>query len=315
MRSKFSLLIGTLLILTASPCFSQFDSAAVLGVVTDPSGAVIAGSEVQLENIETRVVDKAVTDSNGFYRFLDVRIGNYRLRAESKGFKQTQTASFVVTVNARQKVDIKLEVGEATESITVQDAVAIVETDSSNRGQSVMHDLVANLPLNGRSYADLALLSPGVRHSVLGNMSNRDGAYNVNGMRSAFNNFILDGVDNNAYGTSNQGFSYQVIQASPDAVQEFRLDTNNYSAEYGRAAGAVINASVRSGTNEFKGAVWEYGRNTALNATGFFQPVGGQKPVLQQNQFGGVLGGPLRKDKLFFFADYEGTRIVSRAVS
>src|SRR5215468_4181668 len=138
---KIFSLLGTLLILALSICFGQFDSATVLGVVTDPTGAIIAGSEVQLENIETGVVDTAVTDSNGFYRFLDVRIGNYRLRAESKGFKQAQTASFLVTVNARQRVDIKLEIGETGESITVQNAVAVVEMDSSNRSQLVSHDL------------------------------------------------------------------------------------------------------------------------------------------------------------------------------
>ena len=127
-------------------------------------------------------------------------------------------------------------------------------------------------------------------------------------MRSSLNNFVVDGVDNNAYGTSNQGFSNQVVQLSPDAVQEFRIETTNYSAEFGRAGGGVINASIRSGTNAFHGSVWEYLRNTELNATGFFKPVNNQKPVLIQNQFGAAFGGPVIRNKAFFFMDYEGFR-------
>src|SRR5215475_2594273 len=316
MRLTMRLITSTMILwLLSAACFGQTDVATVLGTITDSSGAVVPEAKLRLENLRTGVSASVLSDGDGLYRFLDVRIGEYRVMAEAPGFKTVTTEPFTLAVAARQRVDISLQLGESTTTVTVNDAAAIIETDSSNRGHVVQHETIVDLPLNGRNYADLALLAPGVRRPVVGNVANRDAAYNVNGMRSAFNSFILDGLDNNAYGTSNQGFSYQVIQASPDAVQEFRLDTNNYSAEYGRAAGAVINASVRSGTNELKGAVWEYGRNTALNATGFFQPVGGQKPVLQQNQFGGLLGGPLRKDKLFFFADYEGTRIVSRAVS
>ena len=125
----------------------------------------------------------------------------------------------------------------------------------------------------------------------------REGAFNVNGLRNTANSFQLDGVDNNAYGTSNQGFSNQVIQVSPDAVAEFKVQTNNYSAEYGRSGGAVINASYRSGTNEFRGSAWAFNRNTALNATGFFKPTGGAKPSLKRNQFGTVFGGPLMRDR------------------
>ncbi len=129
-----------------------------------------------------------------------------------------------------------------------------------------------NLPLNGRAYADLAALAPGVRRNILENQSvtSRDASFNVNGQRSEFNNFLLDGVDNNAYGTSNQGFSNQAIPPSPDAINEFRVETNNYSAEYGRASGAVINVSINSGTNQFHGRVWEYNRNTESQCMGRF---------------------------------------------
>src|SRR4029078_9066455 len=134
-----------------------------------------------------------------------------------------------------------------------------LEPDPSDRAQVVRRAAIVNLPLNGRAYADLTLLSPGVRRS---NITNRDASFNVNGQRSAFNNFMVDGVDNNAYGTSNQGFSNQIVQLNPDAVEEFKVVTNNFSAEYGRAGGAVINASLRSGTNAFHGSAWEFLRNT-----------------------------------------------------
>src|SRR5262245_19792233 len=314
MRSLY-LAASVLLLLTVITAFGQTDVATVLGTVTDASGAVVPQAKLRLENLRTGVSATALSDGNGLYHFLDVRIGEYHVLAEAMGFKTVKTGPFTLAVPARQRVDMSLQVGESSTTVTVNDAAAIIETDSSNRGHVVQHETIVDLPLNGRNYADLALLAPGVRRPVVGNVANRDAAYNVNGMRSAFNSFILDGLDNNAYGTSNQGFSYQVIQASPDAVQEFRLDTNNYSAEYGRAAGAVVNATIRSGTNQFHGSMWDFLRNTSLNATGFFKPTGGQKPTLVQNQFGAALGGPIRKDKLFFFVDYEGFRSTARALS
>ncbi|HEX3876833.1 MAG TPA: carboxypeptidase regulatory-like domain-containing protein [Bryobacteraceae bacterium] len=306
-------LLLTAVLLSAS-AYAQFD-ATVLGTVTDSSGSAISHANVELLNGRTGISEHATTDANGDYRFLSVRVGRYSVRVQATGFKTATTEEFAADVSARQRVDVSLQVGELKQSIEVQAAAATLETDSSNRGQVIGHETIVDLPLNGRDYADLALLAPGVRKAVNSNTAARDAAYDINGMRSAFNSFNLDGLDNNAYGTSNQGFSYQVVQASPDAVQEFRFDTNNYSAEYGRAAGAVISASIRSGTNDFHGAVWEFLRNTSLNAVGFFQPVGGQKPTLVQNQFGAAIGGPIRRNKLFFFADYEGFRSAAHILS
>ena len=310
---KFPLVISVLLFL-ASPASAQF-GAAILGTVTDSTGSAVPHAAVKLTNSQTGHSEKTATGENGEFQFLSVAVGRYRVEVQAPGFKTAGTEEFAADVSARQRVDVQLEVGELNQTVNVKEAAAALETDSSNRGQVIQHDAIVDLPLNGRAYADLALLSPGVRKAVQSNTASRDAAYDVNGMRSAFNSYNLDGLDNNAYGTSNQGFSYQVIQASPDAVQEFRFDTNNYSAEYGRAAGAVINASIRSGTNQPHGSVWEFLRNTQLNAVGFFQPVGGQKPTLVQNQFGAAVGGPIRKNKLFFFTDYEGFRSAAQTLT
>lgn len=307
------LLVPALLLIAVQGLHAQFDTASVLGTVRDSSGAAVQTSQVTLENLRTGIKVTTATNEAGDYQFLTVRIGQYRVTAEASGFKLAVSPSFTVTVNARQRVDLTLEVGAVSETVTVSDAVAKLETDTSSRGTVVGSQQIVNLPLNGRAYADLALLAPGVRRS--GIAGSRDASFNVNGMRSSQNNFVIDGVDNNSYGTSNQGFSNQVVQLSPDAVQEFRLETNNFSAEFGRAGGAVINATIRSGTNQFHGALWQFMRNTPLNATGFFKPVNNQKPTLIQNQFGAAVGGPIVREKMFFFADYEGFRRVSRQIT
>lgn len=310
-------LLFTLLVCTVA-VWAQFDSAAVLGSVRDSTGLPIQRAKVLLQNVATGVQLETMSDEAGSYQFLTVKAGQYTVSAEAQGFKKAQAGPFTVTVNARQRVDLALEVGAVTESVTVTGAVQALETETSSRGTVVSTEQVVNLPLNGRNYADLALLAPGVRRSGIAvnndGSTNRESSFNVNGMRSSQNNFLVDGVDNNYYGTSNQGFTNQVVQLTPDAVQEFRLETNNFSAEYGRAGGAVINASVRSGTNQFHGSAWEFLRNTSLNATGFFKPVNNQKPVFIRNQFGAAGGGPIKKEKLFFFADYEGSRQISKNI-
>jgi hypothetical protein len=292
---------------------AQFDSATVLGTIVDASGAAVPGATVSLKNAETGITASTVTDGQGNFQFLNVRIGTYNVRAELQGFSTAIADNIAVTVNARQRVDLTMKVGSLGETVEVTGAARLLETESSDRGQVIGREQIVNLPLNGRAYADLALLSPGVRKSSIS--ESRDGSFNVNGLRSSLNNFILDGVDNNSYGTSNQGFSNQVVQVSPDAVEEFKVQTNNFSAEFGRAGGAVINATFRSGTNQFRGTGWEFNRNTSLNATGFFKPSSGVKPSLSRNQFGGVFGGPILKDRAFFFANYEGFRQVQRTVT
>ena len=315
--------IVCLLVLNSARSFAQFETASVLGYVRDSSGAVVPNAAVSLVNQETRAEVTVKTDAQGAYQFTDVKVGNYAVTSQAAGFDTSTTQVFQVQVNAHQRVDVTLKVGSASEVVTVSDAAQLLETDSSERGQVIGTREVENLPLNGRAYADLAALVPGVRRNVLENTtdSSRDASFNVNGQRSEFNNFLLDGVDNNAYGTSNQGFSNQAIPPSPDAISEFRVETDNYSAEFGRSAGAVINVSIRSGTNQFHGKAYDYIRNTAFNAIGPFTPPknqltgGPQKPILIRNQFGGTLGGPVWKDRIFIFGDYEGMRQIVHAVN
>lgn len=293
---------------------AQSETAAVLGSVRDSNTAVLQGAKVTLFNIATGIESTATTDANGDFQFVNVRIGNYRITVEAQGFSRT-TTEVNLTVNARQRVDLTLSVAAATETVTVTGAADLLESVSSDRGQVVQRQQIVALPLNGRSYANLALLAPGVRESNTNSSiggGGREAAFNVNGLRATVNNFLLDGVDNNAYGTSNQSFSSQVVQVSPDAIAEFKVQTNTYSAEFGRAGGAVINASYRTGGNRFTGSLWEFHRNTALNAVGFFKPAGGVKPPLIRNQFGFAFGGPIVKDRTFFFGDYEGFRQIQK---
>jgi hypothetical protein len=248
-----------------------------------------------------------MSDANGNYEFFTVRIGSYVVTAEKAGFSIALVDNVQVTVGARQRVDLSMAVGQLTETIQVSSSAVLLQTDSSDRSQVITAEQTRALPLNGREYSALALLSPGVRLSSLntGGFTPREGSFNVNGLRSTFNNFLIDGVDNNAYGTSNQGFSNQVMQPAPDAVGEFKVVTNNMSAEYGRSAGATINVAYASGTNTFRGSAWEFMRRTEMNATGFFRPATGVKPGFDRDQFGGVLGGPIVRNKAFFFADVE----------
>ena len=313
-RCISSLALMVVALTVACPLHAQFESASVLGYARDASGAIVANSVVTLTNMNTGISQTARTDSTGHYEFSSVAIGSYKVSAEAPSFERTETAPFAVVTAARQRVDLSMKAGSVNDTVTVLSAAAELETETSSRGQVIATREVENLPLNGRSYADLVLLVPGARKSVLENQtaSSREASFNVNGQRSAFNNFLLDGLDNNNYGTSNQGFANENIPPSPDAVNEFKVETNNYPAEYGRASGAVINVSTRSGSNAFHGKVYDYLRNTDLNAIGPFPPNLGVKQVFIRNQFGATFGGPIIRDHTFFFIDYEGLRQIFR---
>jgi hypothetical protein len=309
-------LLGVLLFLAPLSLLAQFETAEVLGTVRDNSDAVVAGVQVTLTNQETNIETKTVTDAAGNYSFFNVKVGTYTVTMEHAGFTKFTTKDVLVEVNARQRVDAKLSIGQVTDSVTVNGAAEVLSTDTSEYSQIISTQQIAELPLNGRDYANLALLSTNVHVSPIAatfapSSTPREAAFNVNGMRSTYNNFLLDGIDNNSYGTSNQDYSSQVVQPSPDAVEEFKVITSNFSAEYGRVGGGIVNAALRSGTNEVHGTVYEFMRNTDLNAIGYIfgqRSPTFQKPTLNRNQFGATIGGPFIKNKLFFFGDYEGYR-------
>lgn len=293
--------------------FAQFDTGSITGLVKDPTGSVVPGAKMTLVNTATGVNVTTRTNEDGIYEFSNVRVGTYKITGEKPGFSLASADNVAVSVAGRTRVDMSLAVGEVSQTIEVAAGAPLVETDTSQRGQVISGTATVELPLNGREYSSLVLLTAGTKFSPIGTGSavtvlTREGAYNVNGLRSTFNNFMLDGVDNNAYGTSNQGFSNQVMQPPPDSVAEFQVITNNSSAEYGRAAGATVNVALKSGTNNPHAALWEFVRNTDLNAVGFFRPRAGTQFPFHRNQFGGVVSGPIVRNKFFFTADYEGFR-------
>jgi hypothetical protein len=305
-----------LLALAAVPALAQFETSEVLGTVHDPMNKTVSKASVTLASQETGIESKTTTDEDGNYDFFNVKLGLYKITIEAPGFAKFTAEDVRVNVNARQRVDASLKVGAVTETVTVTGAASLVDSDSSDHSQVIHSEQVVELPLNGRDYTSLALLATNVHISPMAisfspSGTPREGAFNVNGMRSTYNNFLLDGLDNNSYGPSNQNYSSQVVQPSPDAIAEFKVITSNFSAEYGRVGGGVVNAALRSGTNDFHGTVYEFLRNTDLNATGYVfgqRPANFQKPTLHRNQFGVTVGGPIIRDKLFFFGDYEGFR-------
>jgi len=313
-------MVGGMLLLTFAAfttAHAQFDAGTVLGDIKDPSGANVSAATVELLDVAKGVKVVRHTDTGGLYEFDSVQPGEYILTVTAPGFESSRTDAFRVNVGARQRVDLALKLGGASEMVTVTGAASQLETETSDRGQTIQNAEAVTLPLNGRSYADLAQLVPGVRRSLIATVAStppRDASYNVNGLTSMDNNFTLDGIDNNAYQEANQGYSNQAVIASPDALSEFKVQTDNYSAEYGRAGGAIINATTRSGTDAFHGVLYEYFRNTVLNAFGPFYGTG-VKPTLVQNQFGATFGGPIRRDHLFFFVDYEGLRAISHSLT
>ncbi len=310
--------LGLILIVCLFAPFAaaQFETSEVLGTVRDASQHPVAKAAVTLINQGTHIEARTTTDDSGNYDFFNVKVGRYTVTVELTGFSKFSSPDIAVEVNARQRVDAVLQVGAVTETVTVSDQASAVETDTSEHSQVIGTQAVVELPLNGRQYSSLALLATNVHQSPAAvsfgpNGTPREGAFNVNGMRSTYNNFLMDGLDNNSYGTSNQNYSSQVVQPSPDALAEFRVITSNFSAEYGRVGGGVVNAAMRSGTDQFHGTVYEFLRNTDLNAIGYIfgaRPSTFVQPTFHRNQFGVTLGGPLIKDKLFFFVDYEGLR-------
>lgn len=288
---------------------AQQPTADVTGLISDSSGAAIPGAEIQITNIDTALHWETKSNESGNYVFTGLPPGNYTIRIQKQGFETTSRSAFELTVGQRARFDFRLTVGNVSETVEVTGSAPLLESESSSMGQVITTKPINDLPLNGRNFLQLAKLSMGVMEPKPGDRGTAGGSFVANGVRAQFNNFMLDGVDNNAKIVDQQNSSPVVIQPSVDALQEFRVETNNYSAEYGYSAGAVVNATIKSGTNAFHGTAFEFLRNDALDARNYFANPTARKPVLQQNQFGGVVGGPVVKNRAFFFGSYEGTRI------
>src|SRR6266571_2090129 len=298
--------LALLLLFVSGSGAQQGTSGSIEGTITDQQGGAIANAKLTAVNAATGLTLQASSDDNGLFHFLAVPVGTYLVTVEHSGFAK-YSADVTVDVAARINLPVQMAVGSQAEAVTVSAAPPVLETTRSSV-QSVVNDLaVADLPTLGRNFINFTLLTPGVTTDV------RTGDISFAGQRGTLNSLIVDGSDNNntffAQTLGRTGSGRGPYQFSQDAVQEFQVNSNAYSAEYGNAGGAVINVVTKSGTNDFHGTGFEFYRDRSMNA---FDPIakaqGKAKPPYHFNQFGGDIGGPVKKDKLFFFFDYDGQR-------
>src|SRR5215831_3664923 len=309
-RLSMSMLLFGLLALCSPFALAQQETATITGEVRDANGSVVSKATITVTNVETNVSIRSETNDQGLYTVPSLKPGPYSITVEKAGFKKSVRSGVTLQVNQVARLDVNMQVGELTTAVEIVEAATLLESETSSRGSVIDQKKIVDLPLNGRDYNQLALLSPGVLPGTPRLASvNFKGVLNVNGNRTFNNVFLLDGVDNISYASSFRGENVQVIQPSVEALQEFKIQTNAYSAEFGRSAGAVVNAAIKSGTNDVHGSVYEFLRNDALDANNFFSNAfGSPKPVRKRNQFGAAAGGPIVKDHTFWFADYEGLR-------
>lgn len=315
-----SIVLGVLI---SSPLLAQVDMGSIQGTVLDQSGAVIPNAKVSLTNQATNLTVATQSNSSGAYIFTPIRIGNYTITAEAPGFAKSVQANLTLNVQQQLVVNLTLKPGAVTQTIEVTGAPPALQTQNASVGQVVDSRSVNNLPLNGRNFTFLAQIVAGVNIPQADTRGNAaSGAFSANGERPSQNDYLLDGIDNNSNTIDFLNGTNFVVLPPIDAVQEFKVQTSNYSAEIGRAGGAVLNATIKSGSNQLHGDVWEFLRNDKLDAADFFENAGGiKKGEYRQNQFGFTLGGPIviphvvnGRDKLFFFGDFEALRRVQGAV-
>jgi hypothetical protein len=309
--SKLLALAFACLSLWMPASFAQVDTGAILGTVTDPNGGVIPGAQVTITQEGTGISSSTQTRADGTYIFSPVRIGAYTIEVKYTGFKTERRSGVSVNIQQQAVVDITLSPGAITESVTVEAAAPVLQTQSGSTGAVIESHEINNLPLSGRNYNFLARLSTGVTiPQPEGRGLSATGWFAANGTRPAQNNFLLDGIDNNSNNVDFLSGAAYVLKPPVDAISEFKVQTSAFSAEFGRAGGAVLNATIKSGTNNLHGSLWEFLRNDKLDAADYFQNANRQpKGPFKQNQFGATAGGPLVKNKTFWFVDYEGTRV------
>ncbi len=296
------------------PSHAQNFNATLYGTVTDSAGAAIADAYVTATDVATSFTTKTTTDDTGNYTFPRLSPAVYSIAVEKVGFTSKVLTGISLQVDQKARIDVELKVGSVASVVEVTGAAPLVDSKSASLGTVIAQREVVDLPLNIRRFGNLAVLVPGTTTDNGGFAANAFGSpfsentYSANGVRTASNNTMIDGVDSRNMTTG--GFA---VQPSPDAVQEFKIQTNIYDAAFGKTAGSTINLITKSGTNEYHGSLYEFWRNDAIDAKNYFTST--RKPELRRNQFGGAIGGPIIKDKLFFFGNYEGLRLIQGAVA
>jgi hypothetical protein len=298
---------------TSPPVLAQVERGTIVGSVSDSSGAVVVGAEVTVKNVATNVAFQTRSDETGAYLAPSLIAGAYEITVRAPGFRTEIRKDAVLEIGQRLRVDFALQVGEVNQTIEVSAEAPLIQNESSTLGTVIAQKTIVELPLNGRSFISLLSLSSGITSGTPGRLLNGRGtqvtrgasAFSANGMRDTSNNFLIDGIDNNE-------MSVNTITYFPsiDAIQEFKVQTSVSDAEFGRNGGGTVNLTIKSGSNQLHGTVYEFLRNEKLDAKNFFDPPDKKIPPLKRNQFGFSLGGPIRRDKTFFFGDYEGRRYV-----
>jgi hypothetical protein len=300
--------IAVFTVLIHPSVFAQIDTGAIVGSILDPSGAAVPKAAITVTNAATHEVLTTVSNSSGQYQFTGLRVGEYTVQAKAPGFSQQIVSSVQIDVQSRPSIDFTLKIGDASQTVQVESTAPLLNTQTADVGGVVQQKQIRDLPLNGRRYADLALLEAGIQKDPTVSNAAAD-RFSSNGNLETQNYFSLDGIENNSGSTNLQEGSVQTVQPPPDALSEFRVQTRTYSAEFGTSAGAVINASIKSGTDSFHGDVWEFVRNNHFDANTFLNNAGGvPRGHFSQNQFGGTIGGPIIKHKTFFFGDAQDFR-------
>src|SRR5215831_14034266 len=320
MLHRVAVSVSVILVVTtfsAGPVPAQVSGANLSGSVIDPSGAAIVGAQVSINNRATGVNRAVVTDSAGFFAAPNLTPGNYDVTVSAAGFATAKELGIELTVGAQQVLNVSMKLGAANQTILVEAAAPMVQLGSSTISSEVDSKQILEMPLNGRSWNDLATLVPGV-NAIETQIPFENGAIRgnrgfgnqltISGGRPTQNNYRLDGNSITDYAMGGPG-SVLGVNLGVDAIQEFAVVTGNYSAEYGRTSGGIVNAVSRSGTNAFHGDVYEFFRNQVLDANDFFSNTAGRpKDVYRRNQFGVAAGGPIKRDRTFLFFDYEGIR-------
>jgi hypothetical protein len=310
-----SALLALFMLLSPSQLRAQLVTGDVLGTVMDSTSAVVPGARVTLTNTGTGIASSMTTNETGEFLFSNVQIGAFKVTVEAKGFKTFNVANIALAAGQRLRVNAQLQVGSQVESVQVEASAAVqLQSDSSDINSAISARAVADMPLNGRNYYDLLALQPGTTSVTSGSGGPTDArptmSFSASGLDSVYNSNLIDGIDNNE-----RSLGSIAVEPSLDALQEVQVETSNYSAEYGRAGGGIANLVTKSGTNKFSGTLFEFMRNDDFDAYAW-EPSGTAKTKteLRQNQFGGSLGGPIVKNKAFFFGDYQGWRLVNGGI-